>query len=69
MTVARSRDARENVNQASGEANLAILISGAKGKGTLYVAATKSAASWNYPSIVLKLKQAKKRIDVFHESE
>jgi hypothetical protein len=32
-----------NVNGASGEANLAIPISGPKGKGTIYVAARKSA--------------------------
>jgi len=31
-----------NVNGASGEANLAIPVSGPKGKGTIYVAAKKS---------------------------
>ncbi len=57
-----------NVNGASGEANLAIPISGPKGKGTLYVAATKSVGVWNYSSIVLEVKQTKRRIDLLHES-
>ena len=48
-----------NVNGASGEANLAIPISGPKGKGTLYVAATKSVGVWNYSSIVLEVKRDK----------
>ena len=58
-----------NVNGASGEANLAIPISGPKGKGTLYVAATKSVGVWNYSSIVLEVKQTKRRIDLLHESK
>ena len=33
-----------NVNGASGESNLAIPISGPKGKGTIYVSANKSRA-------------------------
>src|SRR5437016_8539123 len=37
-----------NVNGASGEANLSIPISGPNGKGTIYVAATKSLGRWNY---------------------
>ena len=36
-----------NVNAASGEGNLSIPISGPKGKGTIYVAATKSLGRWN----------------------
>lgn len=58
-----------NVNGASGEANLAIPISGPKGEGTLYVAATKSAGAWNYSSLVLEVKQTKKRIDLLHTRE
>ena len=58
-----------NVNGASGEANLAIPISGPKGKGTLYVAATKSVGVWNYSSIVLEVKQTKRRIDLLHENK
>ena len=36
-----------NVNGAPGEANLAIPSSDPKGKGTFYVAATKSIGIWN----------------------
>src|SRR5437773_3067210 len=41
-----------NVNGASGEANLSIPVSGPKGKGTIYVAATKSLGRWNYSGLV-----------------
>ena len=58
-----------NVNGASGEANLAIPISGPKGEGTLYLAATKSVGVWNYSSLVLEVKKTKKRIDLLHESK
>ena len=58
-----------NVNGASGEANLAIPISGPKGEGTLYVAATKSVGIWNFSSLVLEVKPTKKRIDLLPESK
>jgi hypothetical protein len=58
-----------NVNSASGEANLAIPISGPKGEGTLYVAATKSVGVWNYSSLVLEMKRTKRRIDLLHEGK
>ena len=58
-----------NVNGASGEANLAIPISGPKGAGTLYLAATKSVGVWNFSSIVLEVKPTKRRIDLLHESK
>lgn len=37
-----------SVDGASGEVNLAIGISGPKGKGTIYVEGEKSAGNWNY---------------------
>src|SRR5437016_13926238 len=37
-----------NINGASGEANLSIPVSGPKGTGTIYVAATKSVGRGNY---------------------
>lgn len=43
-----------NVNGASGQADLSIPISGSKGKGTIYVAATKSVGEWNYTQLVVK---------------
>ncbi len=43
-----------NVNGGSGQADLSIPISGSKGKGTIYVVATKSAGEWNYSTLVVK---------------
>jgi Cytochrome oxidase complex assembly protein 1 len=53
-----------NVNGASGDANLSIPISGPKGKGTIYVAATKSLGHWNYSGLVLEIAKTRERIDL-----
>jgi hypothetical protein len=53
-----------NVNGASGEANLSIPVSGPKGRGTLYVAATKSLGRWNYSGLVLEIAKTHQRIDL-----
>ena len=53
-----------NVNGASGEANLSIPVSGPKGKGTIYVAATKSLGRWNYTGLVLEIARTHQRIDL-----
>lgn len=53
-----------NINGASGEANLAIPISGPHGKGTIYVAATKSAGIWTYSTLVVEIKKTGERIDL-----
>ena len=53
-----------NVNGASGETNLSIPISGPKGKGTIYVAATKSLGRWNYSGLVLEIERTHQRIDL-----
>ena len=57
-----------NVNGASGEANLSIPISGPKGKGTLYVAATKSLGRWNYSGLVLETVATHQRINLLQSS-
>jgi hypothetical protein len=57
-----------NVNGASGEANLSIPISGPKGKGTIYVAATKSLGQWNYSGLVMEIAGTHQRIDLVHNS-
>jgi Cytochrome oxidase complex assembly protein 1 len=57
------------VDGGSGEANLAIPISGPKGKGTLYVVAIKSVGFWNYSSLVVEVAQTKQRIDLLHEHD
>ena len=53
-----------NVNGASGEANLSIPISGPNGKGTIYVAASKSLGRWNYSGLVLEIAKTRQRIDL-----
>ena len=40
---------------SSGTTNLAIPISGPKGKGTLYVIGSKSAGEWNYSKLAVKI--------------
>ena len=53
-----------NVNGASGESNLAIPISGPRGKGTIYVSANKSLGQWNYSGLVVEVGQTHERIDL-----
>jgi hypothetical protein len=57
-----------NINGASGEANLSIPISGPKGKGTIYAAATKSLGRWNYSGLVMEIAETHQRIDLLHSS-
>jgi hypothetical protein len=57
-----------NVNGASGESNLAIPISGPKGKGTIHVSANKSLGQWNYSGLVVEVAQTHQRIDLLQKS-
>ena len=57
-----------NVNGASGESNLAIPISGPKGKGTIYVSANKSLGQWNYSGLVVEVAETHERIDLLQRS-
>jgi cytochrome oxidase complex assembly protein 1 len=57
-----------SVNGASGESNLAIPISGPKGKGTIYVSAIKSLGRWNYSGLVVEIGQTHERIDLLQRS-
>ncbi len=43
-----------NVSGGTGQANLAIPISGSKAKGTIYVVAVKAAGEWQYTTLVVK---------------
>jgi Cytochrome oxidase complex assembly protein 1 len=56
-----------NVNGASGESNLAIPISGPRGKGTIYVSANKALGQWNYSGLVVEVRQTHQRIDLLHK--
>lgn len=53
-----------SVDGASGKADLAIPISGPKGKGTIYVTAAKSAGQWTYTTLVVEIKETGTRIDL-----
>jgi hypothetical protein len=57
-----------NVNGASGEANLSIPISGPKGKGTIYVAASKSLGRWNYSGLIVEIAKTHQRIDLLQSA-
>jgi hypothetical protein len=57
-----------NVNGASGETNLSIPISGPKGKGTIYVAATKSLGRWNSSGLIFEIAKTHQRIDLLQGS-
>ena len=60
---------KTNVNGSSGEADIAIPISGPKRKGTLYVVATKSAGRWEYKTMVVEVKGTGERIDLLKSGE
>src|SRR6266513_5326964 len=53
-----------NVNGAAGEADLAIPISGPKGKGTIYVKAAKSLGRWNYSGLIVEIEKTHQRLDL-----
>lgn len=52
-----------NVSGSSGNADLAIPIVGNKAKGTIYVAARKSAGLWTYQTLELRVDGQEDRID------
>jgi hypothetical protein len=57
-----------HVNGPSGEADLAIPISGPKSSGTIYVVATKSAGRWHFQVLEVGIKGSEGRIDLLdHE--
>jgi len=57
-----------NVNGASGESNLAIPISGPKGKATIYVSANKLLGRWIFSGLVVELGQTHERIDLLQKT-
>jgi Cytochrome oxidase complex assembly protein 1 len=52
----------------AGEANLAIPISGPKGKGTIYVVAKKVAGEWKPSVLVVEVEKTKERINLIGEA-
>lgn len=57
-----------NVNGGSGQADLAIPISGPKGKAKIYAVATKSAGEWVYSKLVVRVESTGETIDLKEES-
>ncbi len=53
-----------NVSGPSGNADLAIPISGPKGSGTVYLRATKSAGKWSFDKLVVNINGADMTIDL-----
>jgi hypothetical protein len=59
-----------NISGSSGEADLAIPISGPKGKAILYAVATKSAGKWTFSTLEAAIKASGERIDIlFSDTE
>jgi hypothetical protein len=59
---------KSEVNGASGETNLAVPISGPRGKGTLYVVATKSAGIWSYTTLAVQIEKTGERINLLEKT-
>lgn len=53
-----------NTSSSSGEADLAIPVSGPKGSATIYLVATKSAGAWNFSSLVVEIRNTGERINL-----
>ena len=58
-----------NVSGSSGHADLAIPISGPRGKGTIYAKASKHAGQWIFSKLVVEIKATKERIDLLEYRE
>jgi len=58
-----------NVNGGSGDADLAIPISGPKGKATIYAVATKSAGKWTYSKLTVQVVGGGDEIDLNQKAD
>ena len=58
-----------NISGSSGQADLAIPISGPHDKGTIYAVAEKSAGQWTFSVLVVEIKTTGDRIDLMEEWE
>ena len=53
-----------DVKGPSGTADLAIPVSGPRGKGTVFVEARKSAGEWSYSKLIVRVDRTGERIDL-----
>jgi hypothetical protein len=58
-----------NVSTTSGDADLAVPISGPKGKGNIYVTAHKGAGAWDYQVMVAAIEGSDQRINLLSDVE
>jgi hypothetical protein len=58
-----------HVNGPSGEADIAIPISGPKGSGTIYAVARKSAGIWHFEVLEVDVKGSEDRIDLLDDKQ
>jgi hypothetical protein len=56
-----------NVTGPSGDADLAVPLSGPKGKATLYIVASKSAGQWRFSTLQLQPDAGAARIDLLEK--
>lgn len=64
MQEGRFTSGSTNATGASGEASLAIPISGPRGKATIFVEARKSAGLWQFQTLVAQVEKSGQRIDL-----
>lgn len=57
-----------NVSGSSGQADLAIPISGPDGKGTIYGVASKFAGKWTFSKLVVEVGKTGQKIDLTEEA-
>jgi hypothetical protein len=60
---------KTNVSGPSGEADLGIPISGPKGKATIYAVGTKSAGTWTFSKLAVKVESTNEMIDLNENPE
>ncbi len=53
-----------NTSGSSGEADIAIPISGPNGKATVYAIATKTAGAWNFSGLVVEIRDTGERFNL-----
>jgi hypothetical protein len=58
-----------NVSGPSGNADIAIPITGPSGKGTIYVVAKKSAGTWQFETLQVEIFGEPQRIDLLPEPQ
>jgi hypothetical protein len=58
-----------NISGTSGNADLAVPLSGPKGKATVYVRARKAMGKWNYNFMQAAIEGSDERIDLLARAE